>query len=425
MIKDNLLQNSSNDDDSSCGNCLLDVSNKDNCLIDALNNVSCSNDSLNCKDESNEGLSIYIHIPFCVSKCAYCAFYSEGFDSVLADRYANGLCKTIAFLASKKDKEVKTVYFGGGTPTVSGSDKLCLILKAIKENFKLAENCEVTFETNPKTISENDGLKLLGAGFNRVSLGFQTSNNDCLKTLGRIHTFEEAVSCYKMLERVGFNNISVDLMYALPNYSIQNTVNDIESILKLKPKHISTYALSIEEGTPLFDMKEEFRFADDDEQLSVYLEICRILKENGYEHYEVSNFCKNGYESKHNLGYWIRREYLGIGSGAHSFFNNKRFFVPDNRLLFIEATEKGDFLSATGLNNSVNVTETDAIEEKVMLSLRTCKGINLPSLSDKTEKLVKFGFANYEKGVFSLTDKGFFVSNTIIYQVLGELLNDR
>ncbi len=405
MIKNIVLQNNLNNDASKNGYYLNDSSKNNKCFDD--------------------DLSIYIHIPFCVSKCAYCAFYSEGFDGRIADRYVEAVIKTVAFFSKKTEKKVKTIYFGGGTPTVLGSDRLCLILKAVKDNFKLSENCEITFEANPKTISKTDSKKLLNFGFNRVSLGFQTSNNDCLKTLGRIHTFKEAVSCYKMLESVGFSNISVDLMYALPDYSMENTVNDLNNILKLNPKHISTYALSIEEGTPLFDMKEKYRFPDDDEQLSVYLEICNILKENGYEHYEVSNFCKKGFESDHNFGYWARREYIGIGSGAHSFFNNERFYVPDNRLLFIEATEKGDFLSASGLDNSTSIDENDAFEENIMLSLRTCKGIKLPSLSKKMERLVKSGFANYDKGIFSLTDKGFFVSNTIIYQVLGELSNDR
>ncbi len=373
-------------------------------------------------------LSIYVHIPFCLSKCKYCSFYSEILDSELISRYFKALKNTSSYFSTLIDKEntiIETVYFGGGTPTTVGSENLCDLLNHFKKIFKLSENCEITIEANPKTITLDSAKILLQNGFNRVSLGVQTTSNNRLNTLGRIHSFKDAQNAYQILKEAGFDNISLDLMYALPNTSLNDVLEDLENILNLSPRHISTYALSLEKGTPLYSEKEKFTFPDDDLQLEMYLEICSKLSENGYSHYEISNFSQVGFESKHNLGYWERHEYIGFGSGAHSYWDNKRFYAEDNKDTFIHASENSDFLTALGLNNAEEISEYEKKEEEIMLAIRTSKGLYIPSLSSKLNKLVKDGFANYKDGIFSLTDKGFFVSNHIIYYLCKELLYDK
>ncbi len=371
--------------------------------------------------------SIYVHIPFCISKCAYCAFYSEKYDKEESLKYVNALKKAITYFSDLNDvkgRTVKTIYFGGGTPTAIGAELLCDTLEHIKKCFDLSRDCEITFEANPKTVSFYDALKLKDSGFNRVSLGIQTTNNERLKMLGRIHTWEDAVSAYKDLKNAGFSNISVDIMYALPNTKIEDLFEDIKNISYLEPSHISAYALSLEEGTPLFNSRKNYVFPDDETQLEMYLSICEKLSELGFSHYEISNFSRPSMESCHNKGYWTRRNYIGFGSGAHSLWDNKRFYSISNRKDFIKLIEASKTKTAIGLDNYDVVSGKEILEEEIMLSLRTSTGINLKKISPTLERFVKEGLATFNEGVFSLTDKGFFVSNSIIYYVCKELIYD-
>ena len=377
---------------------------------------------------TNKPLSIYVHVPFCLSKCKYCSFYSEIYEKECVLRYFEALKKTATFFSGLPENEnavVETVYFGGGTPTTVDANVLCDFLIHLKKCFNFTKECEITIEANPKTVTSASAKLLRESGFNRVSIGIQTTDDSRLSVLGRIHTFEDAKEAFSILKSAGFENISVDLMYALPDSKLENVLFDLENILKLSPKHISTYALSLEEGTPLYTNKESFIFPDDDEQMEEYLLICNKLRENGFHHYEISNFAMDGFESKHNLGYWQRREYIGFGAGAHSFWSNKRFSSKADRRFFVEACEKSDYISALGLNEAEEISDFDKREEEIMLSLRISKGLPLPSLSSRIQKLVDEGLANYSNGVFSLTDKGFFVSNSIIYYLCKELLYDK
>jgi oxygen-independent coproporphyrinogen-3 oxidase len=214
-------------------------------------------------------------------------------------------------------------------------------------------------------------------------------------------------------------------MYGLFDTDTKYVLNDIKNILELSPKHISTYALSLEENTPLFSQREKYNFPDEDKQLEMYLSICDALSKEGFSHYEISNFAHIGFESKHNLGYWERREYIGLGSGAHSFWDNKRFFSKSDRNAFIKDAFNCNFDIALGLDNAEHISEREKKEEEIMLALRTSKGIKLPSLSDTTKKMIESKLATYKNGYFSLTDEGYFVSNSIIYYLCKELLYDK
>ncbi len=373
---------------------------------------------------TDKTLSIYVHIPFCISKCAYCSFYSEKYNRDDASKYISAIVKNIEFFSRQNKMEVDTIYFGGGTPTVLESEMLCKVLNSIKNSYVLRKDCEITFEANPKTVDHLTAFSLRECGFNRVSLGIQTTDNKRLKNLGRIHTWEDGMDAFNILKQTGFSNISVDLMYALPNETKEDIKEDIKKILSLSPSHISAYALSLEDGTPLFQKKNLFFFPDEDEQLDMYLYICKELRNAGYDHYEISNFAKQGFESKHNSGYWNRKDYIGFGAGAHSFYEGKRFFVMPCKQKFIENTEKEDFYASLGFNESFFVSQDEIAEEEIMLSLRTSRGIKISSLTNSLKQFVDNGFAKHENGIFTLTDKGFFVSNNIIYHACKELLYD-
>lgn len=373
-------------------------------------------------------LSIYVHIPFCISKCRYCSFYSEVYSPVHVSDYFKALRDTATYFSKLIDIEntiIDTVYFGGGTPTVVDADFLCGFLDHLKNCFVFSPTCEITVEANPKTVTPSYAKKLKSKGFNRISLGIQTTSDEKLKKLGRIHSFEDAKEAYLFFKQAGFDNISVDLMYGLFDTDTKYVLNDIKNILELSPKHISTYALSLEENTPLFSQREKYNFPDEDKQLEMYLSICDALSKEGFLHYEISNFAHSGFESKHNLGYWERREYIGLGSGAHSFWDNKRFFSKSDRNAFIKEAFNCNFDIALGLDNAEHISEREKKEEEIMLALRTSKGIKLSSLSDTTKKMIESKLATYKNGYFSLTDKGYFVSNSIIYYLCKELLYDK
>lgn len=373
-------------------------------------------------------LSIYVHVPFCLSKCKYCSFYSEIYNEIYIERYFKSLKSTAKYFSSLKENEnviIKTIYFGGGTPTCVKAELLSDFLLFLKETFTVSSECEITIEANPKTVTKKSAIILKESGFNRVSLGIQTTDNERLKLIGRIHTFEDAKEAYTIFREAGFSNISMDLIYALPNTDISHVYEDLNRIISLSPEHISTYALSIEEGTPLFKERDKYNFPDDEKQLEMYLAICQKLSSSGYYHYEISNFSKKGYESKHNLTYWERGEYLGIGAGAHSYWRGSRFYSEPDKLNFISLTENGDFISASGLNNGEKISEEDKAEEEIMLSLRTSKGLKHQEITPYMKKVIDSGYARHDGLFFSLTDKGYFVSNTIIYNLCKELIYDK
>lgn len=359
----------------------------------------------------NKELQLYYHIPFCLSKCAYCSFFSKPHcsDAVMGEYTAALIRQTKAFPA--RGYTVSSVYFGGGTPTVLGAARLAAVLEAVLGHFDVNKNAEITFEANPKTVSFSDFCTLKAAGFNRTSLGAQSFNNKTLRLLGRAHTAEDFTECYRNARSAGFDNINADLIFALPNERTDELLHSVNTLADLEPEHISVYGLSVEPDTELWRRKESLSFPDEDEEERQYFALCRILAAHGYEHYEISNFSKRGYAARHNLGYWKRVPYFGFGAGAHSFYENRRFRTENDIAAYIDNTEYG-FLAPTGFDTAQPLSPAEVEEERIMLGLRLAEGVRLEATVP--QYITEGGFATYENGRLALTEKGFRVSNAII-----------
>lgn len=352
---------------------------------------------------------IYIHIPFCTSKCPYCDFYSLVSDKYLREQYKNKLIKAIESYPLKLNAD--TVYFGGGTPNLMGEKFLLEILESAAKKFNLASDSEITLEANPSFRDLEMFKNLRKGGFTRISFGVQSSCNETLKLLGRRHSYEEAVSAVYSAEKAGFKHISVDLMMSVPSQTKENLKKDIENFAKLPVDHISSYLLKLEPGTLFYT-----RYPDPDEDFSAdcYLLAIEELEKRGFHQYEISNFTKNDEAmSRHNLKYWLLDDYLGIGPSAHSLINGKRFYFDRDLKGFLNWDNVWEHTQFESIGN----TE----EEKIMLNLRLKKGLDLSSLKKDTSKLYK-EMQNLEKmkmgklvgDNFSLTPQGFLLSNCII-----------
>ena len=373
-------------------------------------------------------LGIYIHVPFCRSKCQYCDFYSlTTKDSRLMESYLQAVCTHIREAGPlAPGYVVDTVYFGGGTPTYFGAEGMATILRAIRKNFDVARTAEITFEANPDSITDRLLRRLRSEGFNRVSLGIQCDNDEILKKIGRPHNYAQAVEAVELIRKRGFKNLSLDLMYGLPGQTLPMWEKTLKNVLKLTPEHISCYGLKVEEGTPLYDYKEFCNLADDDTQADMYLAMVDILKSHGYRQYEISNFCRKGAVSRHNLKYWTGGEYLGFGPNASSDFAGQRFTVIRDLPAYIDGIREGGQV----LTDVQQIANRDRAGEYLMMRLRTVTGVN----PEEYEKMFLMPFAPLEKalvrfrgiglaqktydGRWHLTTKGFLVSNSIISDLL-------
>lgn len=372
-------------------------------------------------------IGIYVHIPFCVSKCAYCDFYSlpsAKADESIKERYVQALIGQIEGARSLYGRHnVSTVFFGGGTPTVLKTEQLVRIIDTLKSTFNLTRNCEFTVEANPATFDAEKLTALRAAGVNRISLGIQSASNSELQSIGRIHTFEQAENAFNLTRSCGFDNISVDLMYGLPSQTEQSFLKSVEEIIKLQPEHISVYGLQLEENTPLCRYRDNYVFPSEDECISMYSRAIALLKENGYGRYEISNFAKKGRECAHNLGYWSQKNYLGFGVGAYSYFNDKRFHIESDINAFCVGE---DFSDITVIDEVLS--EQDKVSEFIMLSLRLVNGFSKKELFDRTrdaelylnrcEKFIQCGLMKRENGRIFFTESGFNVSNAILSEIL-------
>ena len=373
-------------------------------------------------------LGIYIHVPFCRSKCQYCDFYSltDKEDSLL-DGYLDAVCSHIKEAgALAPEYLVDTVYFGGGTPSFFGADGMAAILTAVRKSFDVAHDAEITFEANPDSVTDRLLRRLRSEGFNRVSLGIQCDDDRILKQIGRPHSYQQAVDAVKRIRKRGFKNLSVDLMYGLPGQSLQAWERTLSNVLKLSPEHISCYGLKVEEGTPLYEYQEFCDLADDDTQADMYLAAVEILQQHGYRQYEISNFCRKGHVSRHNLKYWTGGEYLGFGPDASSDFSGRRFAIVRDLELYIEGIRTGGQV----LREVQEVPPRERAGEYLMMRLRTVSGLD-PREYEK-RYLLPFGplqaalEKNKEQGLavrtfdgrWHLTPAGFLVSNSIISDLL-------
>ena len=358
---------------------------------------------------SSKSISLYVHFPFCIKKCAYCAFFSiPQTGTELFDAYTDACIRDIKAIPKS---DISTIYFGGGTPTVIGDTRLCRVLDAVYDAHNVSPDAEITVEANPGTVT-SDGLKTLNEnGVNRLSLGLQSANDETLKRIGRIHDKRRFCECYDDAVKY-FDNISVDVMFALPD---DDPASTFEFVKELSPKHVSAYSLMLEEGTPLYNEKCRYSFPSEDEEEEQYSRLCEAFDD--YEHYEISSFAKKGYESRHNSAYWKRYDYIGIGPAAHSFWKNRRFSYPKDIEGFIKS---GPFPLFTDFESSPEITADEAEEERILLGLRLAEGVSIPhDMFTKAKTFADAGFATLKNGVFALNEKGYRISNYIISELLA------
>ena len=373
-------------------------------------------------------LGIYIHIPFCRSKCRYCDFYSlPEKNEKLMKLYLKTVCTHIKESGSlAPGYRVDTIYFGGGTPSFFGARGMIKILNTLRKHFDVDSKAEITFECNPDSVTPRLLRRLRREGFNRVSLGIQCDDDEILKTIGRPHNFDQAVKAVKMIRRAKFHNLSLDLMYGLPGQTLQAWEKTLHNVLRLNPEHISCYGLKLEEGTYLCSHQDEFDFADDDLQADMYLAAVDVLRREGYRQYEISNFSKRDMMSKHNLKYWFGGEYLGFGPDASSDFAGKRFAIVRSLKEYAEGIRYGGQV----MREMQEILPRERAGEYLMLRLRTTAGISreeyerkfLLSFDPIAKAMDKFCLHNWAmsngKGGYRLTPEGFLVSNTIINELL-------
>ena len=338
---------------------------------------------------------LYFHIPFCRSKCPYCDFYSVKYDKSQSEKYVDRLIDEI----KKYNGSFDTIYFGGGTPSILEPELIGKIISASKSQFDIEKNVEITVECNPSKNLERDFEKYAEYGVNRISLGMQSARNEERFALGRVAGKSEVAKAIGDAKKSGITNISLDVMLGTPKQTLNTLDETFEFIDKMNVTHISAYMLKIEENTKFFELKDRLELADEDIVAQMYLKTVDSLKSLGFNQYEISNFSKIGYESRHNLKYWELNEYLGIGATAHSFWGGKRFFYDKNFSI---------------IDDGIGGTE----EERIMLGLRLNKGIDKSLIKKDFSQLVKMGLIEDLGKKIALTPDGMLVSNTIINELI-------
>ena len=367
-------------------------------------------------------LGIYVHIPFCKQKCSYCDFISYCDKNDLIEKYIKALKQEIKN-SSVNEYEISTIYIGGGTPSYIESKYISEILKTIKQKYNISRNVEITIEVNPGTATKEKLRDYVEAGINRISIGLQSCNNNLLKMIGRIHTYEEFLSTYKLAREVGFKNINVDLMIGLPNQTLDDVKKSLEEISKLNPEHISVYSLIVEEGTPIEKKiaDEQLKLPNEELEREEYWEVKKSLESLGYKHYEISNFAKTGYESKHNLNCWEQKEYLGFGAAAHSYMKKTRYSNTENIEKYINQEMQSKQLHIV---HEVQ-KEEEQKKEYMLLGLRKIDGVQISSFKNKfgcnpimefkneLNKLTQEGLIKIDLDQIKLTEKGIDLANIV------------
>lgn len=386
-------------------------------------------------DTEKKTLGIYVHVPFCKSKCAYCDFYSLPNADGRMDEYMKAVTTHLTETAPRAEGHVvDTVYIGGGTPTLLGGKRLKEILAVIQKKYHVDKNAEITFEANPDTARDWKELRMLRrAGFNRVSLGMQSACDEELREIGRIHTFEEVREAVDAIRRAKIKNLSLDLIYGLPNQTMERWEENLKAAVELAPQHISCYGLQVEEGTPLYARRDTANLPGDEKQADMYLFAVDFLRHFGYNQYEISNFARTDFESRHNLKYWTLQEYAGFGPGAHSDFGGVRYAYARDLDTYIGGVLTG----ASMLSENERIPQMDRDTEYIMLGLRTVRGLQPREFENRYRRrfdcMVPF-FRQCEEsgyavcmpdGSWHLTPSGFLVSNQIIGGALDALGEDK
>lgn len=362
---------------------------------------------------------IYIHIPFCVRKCSYCSFLSGPSDEQTRENYVKALVRELSSYKNQcKNIEFDTVYFGGGTPTVLSSEQLKRVLETVYENFSISDDSEITVEANPGTVDEEKLKTLKAAGFNRLSMGVQSMNDERLMFLGRIHSAAEVEADYKLAREAGFDNINLDLITAVPGMTLEDAMADIDALAALGPEHISMYTLQLEEGTPLHRLWEagNFEIVDDETDRLMYHEGVKRLAMHGYERYEISNFAREQKVSRHNSKYWNMTDYLGCGLGASGYLDGVRY---------VNTSSMEEYSAGNWVAESEVSTEHDRISEAVFTGLRRRDGIIFNEICDdfwgyyaevreEVETYARDGYVVISDDGMKLTDLGIDISNRIM-----------
>ena len=321
---------------------------------------------------------LYIHIPFCKQRCVYCDFYSTIYDSEVSQQYAEALCAELKTYKTAPSPPLQSIYIGGGTPSILKQEVWAKILRCLHECFQLASTTEFTVEMNPDDVCPTLIDTFIHAGVNRISLGVQTFNNETLSLLNRRHTAQQAIAAINLIHAKGLHNISIDLIYGLPNQSLEDWKNDLKTACRLPIKHLSAYNLMYEPGTKLSTMKETGAVSEAPDELieQMYLTLCHTLAHEGFSHYEISNFAKPHYESKHNSGYWNATPYIGVGAGAHSFNGVDRFYNRPSVQAYIRHAGRPP-------RETEPLTPQQRINEYVFTRLRTSAGIDLAHFANR------------------------------------------
>lgn len=374
---------------------------------------------------------IYIHIPFCISKCIYCDFCSAPADDETKEHYVDALCREIAVAGERAEadgdkRKISTIFFGGGTPSILHSALLIKIMNAVRGAFCVADDAEITVECNPGTLSKSKLATYKDIGVNRLSIGLQSPNNRELKNLGRIHTYEQFEESYIEARLAGFDNINVDIMSAIPNQTVAGYEDNLRKVIALKTEHISAYSLIVEEGTPLYNMVERTHgriLPSEDEDREMYAMTKVMLAEAGYSRYEISNYAKPGRECRHNISYWERADYLGFGVAAASLLGKRRF---------TNTLDVASYIANPIDNHSEEqlLTLNDEMEEYMFLGLRMMKGVDTVRFGELfgksydevygsiTDRQIEQGLMVRDGNRVCLTDIGIDVSNIVMAEYM-------
>lgn len=403
---------------------------------------------------NKKNLEVYIHIPFCVKKCDYCDFLSMSADEKTKREYVRALVREIELSREKmEDYLIDTVFIGGGTPSILEGSLIEEILSALMANSKVSEDAEITIECNPGTVTEEKLQLYKKVGINRLSIGLQSANDKELKEIGRIHTYAQFLESYHMARKCGFDNINIDLMSALPGQSEQSYQETLEKIIELKPEHISAYSLIVEEGTEMYrrvesaEAKGKTILPEGEEERKMYYLTKELLAKAGYERYEISNYAKKGYECKHNIGYWKRKDYLGFGIGAASLYQEERYSNVRDIHVYMDKLLKADIPDRNLGNNEYavrldqNIIELieenqqkllveEQMEEFMFLGLRMMEGVSVKGFEETfgkkyeevygnvSDKLVAQGLLEQSGDNVRLTERGIDVSNYVMAEFM-------
>lgn len=399
-------------------------------------------------------LALYLHIPFCVRKCKYCDFLSFYASSNEQERYCGLLCREVEQAASfyAADHYISTIFIGGGTPSFISPGLIKKIMDNVRRHFEIGTDAEISMEMNPGTLgmsedpeqtdsSREQAEKALTlyrrAGINRISIGLQSADDKALRRIGRIHTYEDFLRTYDEVRKAGFDNVNIDMMAALPNQSYEEYMDSLNSVLALSPEHLSCYSLILEEGTPLYDDQAKYHFPDEDTERKMYHDTVKLLTDGGYDHYEISNFAKTGHECRHNITYWRRRDYLGLGLGASSCVDETRWKEPSDMQLYEKMVDlqpgqgaSGDLSRRPYIEEYQKLTVKDRMEETFFVGLRMMEGVDTEDFFETfgkkvsdvygglPEKLIGEGLLKRCGRSLALTDYGIDISNYVMAQFL-------